>query len=142
MHILEFCKQLPTKSQAESLIQHADNCSGQNKNRYNLWFLAWLVCYGHFKTIELRFLVAGHTKNTCDGVIGHIKKKFRKSEVLVPEEMNQIIDDSSTTNSVVYCRNVRWKDWKSILSEFFRIPNELKINQYHVFRFESNLPVM
>ena len=41
---------------------HCDNCSGQNKNRYVLWYLAWRVAIGLHQSITLNFLVAGRTQ--------------------------------------------------------------------------------
>lgn len=81
--IEDLCFNPPTKS-GKRLVLHADNCSGQNKNPYTLWFLCWLVCYELYDVVELRFSIPGHTKNVCDGASDHIKRDFRKSEVLVP----------------------------------------------------------
>ena len=39
---------------------HADNCSGQNKNRFVMQYLAWRVLVGLNETITLSFLVVGH----------------------------------------------------------------------------------
>ena len=39
---------------------HADNCSGQNKNRYVMQYLAWHVLSGLNKSITLSFLFVGH----------------------------------------------------------------------------------
>ncbi len=55
-----------------NLVIHADNCAGQNKNRWVLWYCCWLVFSGGFKSARLLFLVAGHTKNICDSTFGLI----------------------------------------------------------------------
>ena len=39
---------------------HADNCSGQNKNRHVMQYLAWRVLSGLNKSITLSFLIVGH----------------------------------------------------------------------------------
>lgn len=41
---------------------HADNCLGQNKNNYFVWYLAWRVIMELHKNITYSFLIAGHTK--------------------------------------------------------------------------------
>ena len=41
---------------------HADNCGGQNKNNFFLWYLAWRVANDLHRTIIYSFLLAGHTK--------------------------------------------------------------------------------
>ena len=55
----------------------ADNCSGQNKNRFVIWFLCWLIINLDYESIILRFLISGHTKNRCDGAFGLVKKKLK-----------------------------------------------------------------
>ena len=41
---------------------HADNCTGQNKNRFMMYYLAWRVMVGLHDEITLSFLLVGHTK--------------------------------------------------------------------------------
>ena len=49
-----------------NLHLHADNCSGQNKNRYVMQYLAWWILSGLNKKIILSFLIVGHTKFSPD----------------------------------------------------------------------------
>ena len=48
------------------LILHADNCSGQNKNRYMMQYLVWRVMVGLNGSISVSFLIVGHTKFAPD----------------------------------------------------------------------------
>lgn len=41
--------------------------------------LAWRVATGRHQTVEMNFLIAGHTKFSPDLHFGMIKKKFRKT---------------------------------------------------------------
>lgn len=69
LSMLNYAMNLPSESRArgETLLLSADNCGGQNKNRFVLWYLAWLVFTGREKRIELDFMIPGHTKNVVDG---------------------------------------------------------------------------
>ena len=49
-----------------SLTFHADNCSGQNKNRFVMQYLAWRVMTGLNQRIEISFMMVGHTKFAPD----------------------------------------------------------------------------
>ena len=60
---------------------HADNCSGQNKNNAMLQYLMWRVLTGLHQSIELSFMVPGHTKFNPDRFFSLFKMKLRKSEV-------------------------------------------------------------
>ncbi len=137
---MQLLRETTTTMNATPLILHADNCSAQIKNRYTLWFLCWLVCMRYFETVELWFLVAGHIKNVCDGVFGHIKREYRRKSVPVPYDMNKLIEDSCDQARFGNSSSVRWKRWKIILEELFKIPGELKITQHQVFQFRASIP--
>src|SRR5438270_11759017 len=51
-----------------------DNAGGQNKNNTTLWFYLYLVICGYYESIELNFMIPGHTKFKCDGSFGLIKR--------------------------------------------------------------------
>lgn len=53
----------------KKLYIQADNASGENKNRWMLAGLCWLVYLGIFKKIVLSFLLVGHTHEDVDQVI-------------------------------------------------------------------------
>lgn len=94
--MLNHAMNLPGESQArgETLLLSADNCGGQNKNRFVLWYLSWVVCIGREKRVELDFMIPGHTKNVCDGRFGLVKRLLRRRDVVVPEEMMKVIENT------------------------------------------------
>ena len=51
---------------------HADNCVGQNKNRFVLGYLSWHVITGKNREINLSFMEVGHTRCLVDGHFGLI----------------------------------------------------------------------
>lgn len=120
------------------LVIHCDNCAGQNRNRFVLWFCSWLIHVKMFEEVELDFLVAGHTKNECDGSFGCIKKKLRRTNVHNSKEMRELIEQSSKTSSCVKASDVQWYDWKTFLSQFYNIPSTFKMKQYHQFLFRCS----
>ena len=75
------------------LVLHADNCGGQNKNRYMAWLSALLVISGQCESIELKSLIAGHTKNCCDAVFRLAKRKLKQRDLITPSEMIAAIAD-------------------------------------------------
>src|SRR3954452_11751188 len=66
-----------------------DNAGEQNKNNTTLWFYIYLVIAGYYESIELNFMISGHTKFKCDGSFGLIKKLYRKTTV---HYVNHVID--------------------------------------------------
>ena len=124
-----------------TLLQlHADNCGGQNKNRFMLWYFLWRVIKGMEKKIVLYFMIAGHTKNRCDCAFGFVKRKLRQENVLTPDEMVSVVERSSESNKALICSDTKWRRWKEFLSLYFSVPKKFKLSKYHVFEFDGANP--
>ncbi|KAK3793456.1 hypothetical protein RRG08_061423 [Elysia crispata] len=120
---------------------HADNCCGQNKNNAMIQYLLWRVLTGKHKKITLSFLLAGHTKFSCDWGFGLIKCKFRKTVVNCLEDIVEVVDSSSVVNTSQLCATqdgtgiVPVYDWTQYLTAYCnRLPNILT---FHHFYFEE-----
>ena len=73
---------------------HVDNCSGQNKNNYFLWYLAWRTI-NKLHLINYSFLIAGHTKFALDHCFGLIKHAYKVNYVSSIYKFARIVDSSS-----------------------------------------------
>lgn len=75
----------------------ADNCSGQNKNKTVMWYLAWIVQHttNASSVIELRFQIKGHTRNSVDRGFALTKNEANKSEIWVPADYLDVINRST-----------------------------------------------
>lgn len=131
---------LASESNKKHLNITCDNCGGQNKNKFVIFYCAWLCSTKKFFRVSLLFLKCGHTKNKCDGCFGHVKRLLRRTDAITPRDMMRIIQDSSETNICVPSQLVEWLSWKEMLGGFFRMPAALKIQQYHEFDFLASTP--
>eukprot|EP01028_Stygiella_incarcerata_P007893 TRINITY_DN3300_c0_g1_i1.p1 TRINITY_DN3300_c0_g1~~TRINITY_DN3300_c0_g1_i1.p1 ORF type:complete len:726 (+),score=177.75 TRINITY_DN3300_c0_g1_i1:115-2292(+) len=123
-----------------TLYLHADNCAGQNKNRFVLAYLAYLVACGRFDTITLAFMTVGHTQCGVDGTFGLIKQAFWDSErVELPEEFQDVVNKSCEPARAVNMEGYRWKNWKAFVDQFGPKVREIKKN--HVFSFDKSKPL-
>ena len=75
-----------------------DYCSGQNKNSCMIIYLIWCVLTGCHKVITLCFLIAGHTKFSCDWCFGLFKRKFKRSIVDCLADMERVVTESAKAN--------------------------------------------
>ena len=125
---------------------HADNCTGQNKNNYFVWYFAWRVATRLHLSIMYSFLIAGHTKFGPDRCFGMLKKSYKVSFISSIYELAKMVDDSSSTGvnkaQLVATHNgqviVPVYDWATLLAQYFKkIPN---ITSYHHFRFSQDEP--
>ena len=90
---------VPSHRNKKKLVLHSDNCSGQNKNRFVIFYLLWRVMVGLDDEVILYFLIPGHTKNVCDGSFGHVKRNLLNNDVLVPKDMMNVIIGSVKSNN-------------------------------------------
>ena len=45
-------------------LNKGDNAGGQNKNNATIWFYLYLIICGFYESVELNFMVPGHTSIT------------------------------------------------------------------------------
>ena len=81
-----------------SVHLHADNCCGQNKNRFMMYYLMWRVLTGLHHEIKLSFLIVGHTKFAPDWCFGLAKQCYRRSQVSSLDDIANTVARSSVVN--------------------------------------------
>ena len=125
---------------------HCDNCSGQNKNRFVLNYLAWRTIHKLHDKITLNFLITGHTKFAPDWCFGLFKQRFRRTRINTLEEIADVVKKSTVTGINIPqivgnedgTRIVTCRDWNTYLDPYFRtFP---KVKSYQHFEFDSSHP--
>ncbi len=118
-----------------------DNAGGQNKNNVTIWFYLYLVICGYYESIELNFMVPGHTKFKCDGSFGLIKKLYRRTRVDCVDHVVEVVKKSSPAGlNKAQCyeggKGFQYLDIKAILGIYFKkLPS---IQKYQHFLFEAS----
>ncbi|XP_041347245.1 LOW QUALITY PROTEIN: uncharacterized protein LOC121367205 [Gigantopelta aegis] len=125
---------------------HCDNCSGQNKKKFVVWYFAWRVMNHLHLNLSLNFMIVGHTKFGPDWCFGLLKQNFRRTEVCSLEEMAACVKKSSTSgvnmSQLVGDESgkvlVPMYDWQKFLTPFFKPLPGIKKLQH--MRFDSKQP--
>ena len=125
---------------------HADNCCGQNKNRFMIYYLMWRVMTGLHKEIILSFLLVGHTKFAPDWCFGLFKQLFKKTKVGTIFDIAEVAERSAVVNHAQLVGDyngtihVPMYNWSAFF-DGHTIQTALKgISQMHHFRFTSDHP--
>ena len=103
-----------------------DNTNKDNKNRFVLSFLAWLVSVGLFKTVNAYCLGVGHTHEDVDRFFSRVSvslsafsernmEEHKQWGVETIGDLKQAILDSHHPRPSVHTIEEVW-DWKSFLS--------------------------
>ncbi|KAL2104400.1 hypothetical protein ACEWY4_001268 [Coilia grayii] len=122
---------------------HADNCAGQNKNSFVMWYLMWRVLTGRHASIKMSFLLAGHTKFSCDWCFGLFKRNLRRNKVDCLDDIANVVKTSSPSGVNVPCLCGREDgtilvpmfDWSAFLGTYFKKLENIKA--YHHFTFNN-----
>lgn len=119
------CYILENHGVGETHLQlHADNCVAQNKNNILMQYLMWRTMSGRNESVQISFMIVGHTKFAPDRFFGLIKKKYRYTFVSTLEEMKEVVRKSIISGSYNGKKLVSWYDWKSYFCTLYKtIPN-------------------
>jgi hypothetical protein len=113
-----------------------DNAGGQNKNNTTIWFYLYLVIAGYYESIELNFMVRGHTKFKCDGNFGLIKRLYRNTTVDCVGHVAEVVKRSSIAglNKVRRYNSKEGFQYLDILSSlavyFEKLPGMQKVQHF------------
>lgn len=98
-----------------SLRLHADNCTGQNKNKTVIAYLLWRCSTGLSTDTRLSFMRVGHTLRAVDGYFGLVKqKKGRAKENDAMADVKEAVDSSCGPNQAVLFPWT-WHEWDTFL---------------------------
>lgn len=75
------------------LVLIFDNCTGQNKNKPNLWYCSWLHEVGIVKGVTLIFLIEGHTKQVNDDMFNLVKCTYHNKNLFMEQELDAAINN-------------------------------------------------
>ena len=133
----------------KTVILHADNCGGQNKNRYVMNYLAFRILNKLHSDITIVFMPVGHTKFYCDLAFGLFKKKFKRTQVSDLEQLENCVLNSTPSSKLNKCQLIgnengsninvdqyKWSEWFD-QEGFSNIPG---IRKLHYFKFQSLNP--
>ena len=105
---------LDTNAADKSLHFHANNCTGQDKNKTVLGYLAWRCATGWSEQIELSSMRVGHTRSVKDGYFGLSKQWWRSTENETMEDVEDAVEKSSNANNAVTF-SWKWQEWDGFL---------------------------
>ncbi|KAG7373065.1 hypothetical protein IV203_033789 [Nitzschia inconspicua] len=112
-----------------------DNCAGQNKNNHVLLLAPYLVEMGYFRTVNMLFLVAGHTKNVCDRLFNNLKREYHNAQVFTFDQAVEILGRSQHVHVWKIDPQNDWKKYGDFLRQLYvtLAEEKLSIANNHIF---------
>jgi len=118
-----------------------DNCSGQNKNRMVIRLAPLIVELGLYKKVNFAFLVARHTKNSCDHLFNILKLKYRKSDIFSIEMLVKTVNQCHLVDAV-RAKEDDFKDYDKFLNLIYKGIESGTVNRAHIFQCDSQNPMI
>ena len=109
---------------AKWIIFWADNCPGQNKNNYLMWFFSDLIRRQVYSRIDFKFLIPGHTYGPTDRHFVVIEKYTAKVEtVYTPQQWyvhvrNAVVSVGSRVE-VIELQQDKFRDYRDHLRKLY-----------------------
>lgn len=117
-HLTKNCK-------GKDVIFYADNCCGQNKNKFMISMFLYAVEHSDIKSIEINFLIVGHTQNEGDSMHACIesskKRVLHSGPIYIPDQISMIIKLAKKTGKPYIVHEIKHGDildWKSVSSSY------------------------
>lgn len=121
--ILDTSILLPSDCKCHELNVIMDNCGGQNKNNTVIRLALLLTFLQTFKTVNILFMVKGHTKNQCDHCFNLMKLQFHKQQVWTYCQACNILNTNDQID-IKTSSDFQFRDWNAYLDLFFIIPTQ------------------
>jgi len=138
------CNESKTRPLPKTLYLQLDNCYRENKNKYMLGFLEWLVDKKIFTKVVLSFMIVGHTHCDVDQLHSIWIKWYNKHDCDTPV---QLIDQCPTifgkhtpTKSQLLSNVFDWKSWMK--PHFNNAYNQSSPQTFKVQRNDDGVPVV
>ncbi|XP_065925368.1 uncharacterized protein [Magallana gigas] len=91
-----------------TLYVQLDNTARENKNKYFLGMMAYLVKHDFVKEVYMSFLLVGHTHEDVDQCFSKISQKLKEKDALTMPNLEALIFNSQTPQPHVSKVNTVW----------------------------------
>ena len=101
-------------------IWWADNCPGQNKNNYVIWFFQDLIRREVYSRIDYKFLMVGHTYGPTDRSFGVLERYTSRIEtVYTPQQWYEHIHNAASGIVVTEMKQSSFRDYRQHLRRMY-----------------------
>ena len=95
------------------------SCFRTKQESFWLGYFMWRVMTKRHECIEYMMQVPGHARCLVDSEFASVKKLYRRTDCDTFDQLEEIVNKSSTTNEAVRYPAWQWQDWKAFLEPVF-----------------------
>lgn len=133
-----------SRTTVKTLILYSDSCPGQNKNKIVLAAVHnALLQSKHLETIQMNFLLPGHTEMTVDSIHSTIEHSVRNTIVWAPSQWATVCQLARKEPAPYYVENLTHTDFKNFeefADKYFKSNLVGKISKIRTATFKKSSP--
>lgn len=120
----------------KTLFIQLDNCWRENKNKYLLSYIEYLVLRGVFEEVYVSFLPIGHTHVDIDQTFSTTSNRMRVNDAMTMTEMHEQLSKCYNEQTIV-SRIKNCANWSGLCDKTNAIHRLTNITQHRYFRFKT-----
>lgn len=142
--LLKYIKMVDDRQTVKNLLLYSDSCAGQNKNKivFAAVHTALQECQ-HIETIQMNFLLPGHTSMPVDSIHAVIENSVKNTVIHAPSQWSTVFTLARKNPKPYNVEVLKCADfvaWDSISDKYFKNNLAGKISQIRVITFKKGDP--
>ncbi|XP_070536890.1 uncharacterized protein [Ptychodera flava] len=115
------------------LYVQLDNCVRENKNKFFIGFMAYLVKRKYLQEIMMSFLMVGHTHEDIDQRFSKYSQKLKENDAKTMPELAKVLENSTDPQPEITILQTVWniRDW--LLPHLEEIHNQSFPHVYRIY---------
>ena len=85
-----------------------------------------------YETVEIIFLVCGHTKNICDRKFKELKRDFHHKNIYTMSQLINALNISSQVTALL-CSSTDFFNWDTFFDKVYKRPAAGTVSKNHIF---------
>lgn len=115
MYLFTFLRTVDPSKRPRILWLQMDNCFKENKNRFMIGFLAWMVYIGWFSKVVISFLPPGHSHADVDRMFSSRSNSLKKNDATTPIHLQNLTSKSSKKSPACFFIPCIW-NWSGLFA--------------------------
>lgn len=143
-NITKYIEDVDERKTIKSLILYSDSCPGQNKNKIVLAAVHNTLLHSkHLETIQINYLLPGHTEMSVDSIHSTIESSIRNTVIWAPSQwltVCQLARKEPAPYQVETLTHENFKNYEQLSEKYFKGNLIGKISKLRIATFKKSSP--
>ncbi|CAH0752011.1 unnamed protein product [Diatraea saccharalis] len=142
--LYNYIKEVDARGSVKTLLLYCDSCYGLNKNKLVLSMIRYALSQcKDITTIQINYLIPGHTYMPVDSVHATIETKIRKSVIWAPSQWPTVMEFARQNPEPYKVQVLKGKDFigfENVVNATFKKSQRIAISKLNIATFKRHEP--